>query len=147
MLPDLKTGTTFPTFQSLGMLPVQSDCVNSNDRYTEMACRVFFNSLLVISSVPAEDDILIFSMIQMMPCAENVTDGISDLGWPVGIDGGISVSFVKTDENAVLNIFAHSTSLTSSPSVLVSVMMGALLGFRTCQNFLGLLVNIFVRSV
>lgn len=86
---------------------------------------MFFKSLLVISSVPAEDDILIFSMIPAMPCAANVTGGMSDLGWEVGTNVGISVSFVKTDENAVLNIFAHSTSLTSSPSVSVSVMIGA----------------------
>lgn len=146
MLPDLKTGITFPIFHSSGMVPVESDCENNKHRIAAEMCFVFFSSLELMSSMPADEDNLIFSITDESPTAVNVMAVMLHCIFVVGGAGSVPISLVKTDENALLNMLAQLRSVTGSPKSLVRVFTRVCSGFITCQNFLGLVTKIFRRS-
>lgn len=76
-------------------------------------CFVFFNSLDVISSVPAEDDSFIFSIKDRIPLKPMLKGGISGRITETNSVSTGSDSFVNTGEKAALNILAHSEQLNS----------------------------------
>lgn len=147
MLPDLKTGVTFPTFQSSGKWPVRSDCGNNNDKITEEIDFVFLRILELISSTPAEEDSFNFSITDNTPDGINVIGDIKDRIQFGNAGNGIWVSLVKTDEKAALNSSALSAVLISSPASFFNVTVRDSCGLMICQNFLGLLVRILGKSV
>lgn len=73
-------------------------------------------------STPAEDDSFRLFIIDIIPDTENVIDGMKSSNVEVGMKNGGSVSFVNTDPNALLKMFAQSTSLTGLPSSSVKLV-------------------------
>lgn len=119
---------TFPTFQSSGSIPVLSDNENSIDKYTAIICLVFFNSLELMLSTPADDESLSLSIRDEIPATENST-GVIIGNVVVGGEGsGESASFVNTEQNAMLKTSAQSPSLTSSPYWSVRLFRAAVAG-------------------
>lgn len=139
-------GTTFPTFQSSGMVPSDNDCVNSAQRILEQASLAFFKIFEFISSMPVADEFFILSIMHEIPLLLKVMGSMAVVITSGSVEQGNSDSSVKTDEKAVLNAFAHSVSVIVTPALLVRVIARVSFGFITFQNFLGLSIIIFGRS-
>lgn len=63
MLPFLRIGTIFPILQSRGRMAGDNDCENMTDKNTLEICFVLFSTLELMLSIPAEEDILKFSIM------------------------------------------------------------------------------------
>lgn len=78
-----------------------------------------------------------------------VTTTTGDIADPIvvgSMGSAMSGSFVKTDQNALLNTFSHSKSLTNLPKLLVRELVQICWGLGTCHNVLGLIES-FSKSV
>lgn len=110
-------------------------------------CWEFFRNFEFMLSIPDDEDNLSLSMIEKIPGSTKRIGGMAVLIIVGCGGGGTSVSLLKTDVKARLNRSAHSESVATSPASLVRVTVHEWLGFITCQNFRGLLVSNFGRSV
>lgn len=91
-------------------MPDDRDCENNKVKTAAEICLVFFRSLEVTSSTPADEETFSFSISDAMPSAEKFIAGIIDM-IGVGHSGrGASGSAVKMDEKPVLNIYLHNTA-------------------------------------
>lgn len=120
---DLYSGTTFPTFHWFGRIPVERTCLSNNDKYSTAMCLVLFNSLELISSTSADDESFIFSIRDRIPELEKVIEGNGGSGVVGGAGDVMPGSFENMDEKATIKCSAHLTSLTSSPTMLVRVIV------------------------
>lgn len=84
--PDLCKGTTLPIFQSSGIQPVSSDCVNNFVKNIEQYNFVLIRNLELMLSTPHDDVTFCFSIKRTMPEMSNIIGSIESTssGWNAG---------------------------------------------------------------
>lgn len=118
LLPDLKTGTTFPTFQSGGRMLDNNDCENNKVKYTAHTCLMFIKKFWVkIVHACRQWKINIF-YDQNDPTRRKKIGGIGSVILESKESPENALSLVKTEKKASLEILAHSMLLGASSSPL-----------------------------
>ena len=95
-----------PTFQSAGRMLDDNDCENNNVRYAAHTCLTFMRSFELMSSTPAEEESLMFSITEMMPSVENVIGDIDSVLRAGEEKSGTELSHVKTKKGLVKKVRA-----------------------------------------
>lgn len=124
-----------------------SDCENMRYKYGTIVLVMFFKSFELISSMPHDEESLMFFIREEMPSVENASAGMLEAIRVVVGTQGILGSLVNTDENAMLKILAHSAFVVTSPYSLVRLIVWDGFGLTIGQKFFTLSLCMLGRSM